>query len=127
MRMDNKPSLRAALETGIPQSLKAFPDGRLAWPVVELCRSIGISRSQYYELELVDAGPRKLQVGRRPMVTAEAAAEWLLRLESQGADALERLKRLREQRASERGGGGSSLKMKTPGDRARSDTRAAAK
>jgi len=87
---------RAVVANGSPAS---FPDGRLAWPVSQLCKSVGLSRSQFYGLVRAGHGPRRLPVGPA-LVTAGAAAEWLSRLEQLGDAVPAALKDLRENRAA---------------------------
>lgn len=80
------------------KKLHAFPDGRVAWSITDLCKATGISRSQYYELESIGLGPRKFYPGRRPMFTADAVAEWLTTLEARGDQVPATLKSVREER-----------------------------
>jgi predicted DNA-binding transcriptional regulator AlpA len=48
----------------------------LAFSVAAFCAAHGISRSLFYELQKAGRGPRILRVGRRVLITLEAAAEW---------------------------------------------------
>lgn len=50
--------------------------------VLEFCKANGISRSLFYKLCKRGAGPRLMRVGRRTLVTSEAANEWRKSLES---------------------------------------------
>jgi hypothetical protein len=40
------------------------------------CRSHGISRRMYYILKNAGTGPREMQVGRRVLISREAAEQW---------------------------------------------------
>lgn len=44
--------------------------------VNDFCRSFGISRSFFYKLQRQNKGPRVLKIGRRTLITPEAAKEW---------------------------------------------------
>lgn len=54
-----------------------------ALSVIEFCRSFGISRSMFYKLLREGRGPRLMKIGRRTLITPEAAQEWKIRLETQ--------------------------------------------
>jgi predicted DNA-binding transcriptional regulator AlpA len=47
-----------------------------AFTVAEFCKAHRISKAFFYRLLKDDAGPRVVKVGRRTLVTVEAAAEW---------------------------------------------------
>jgi predicted DNA-binding transcriptional regulator AlpA len=47
-----------------------------AFSVDEFCAAHGISRAFFYLLQKERRGPRTLKVGRRTLVSVEAAAEW---------------------------------------------------
>ena len=51
--------------------------------VTEFCAEHGISRALFYLLLARGDGPRIMKVGRRTLVTAEAADEWRSRMERQ--------------------------------------------
>ena len=84
------PGQRATART--PQSLSArapgipAPEG-LAFSIQGFCRSHGISRAHYYNLRKIGAAPAVMQVGRRTLISAEAAAEWRRRMEGAPRDA----------------------------------------
>lgn len=52
-----------------------------AFSIDEFCEAHRISRAMYYSLEKDGNGPRLMQVGRRVLISAEAAAEWRQRME----------------------------------------------
>lgn len=52
-----------------------------AQSVNQFCTANGISRSMFYKLMRQGEAPRIMKVGRRTLVTAEAAAEWRKSLE----------------------------------------------
>jgi hypothetical protein len=47
-----------------------------AFNVNEFCEAHRISRAFFYTLQKDDLGPRTFKVGRRTLVSVEAAAEW---------------------------------------------------
>jgi hypothetical protein len=54
----------------------------LVFTVKSFCESHHISRSLLYELLGEGCGPRIMKVGKRTLITAEAAAEWRQRMEA---------------------------------------------
>ncbi len=40
------------------------------------CRDHEISRGMYYKLKQQGQAPREMRVGKKPLISAEAAAEW---------------------------------------------------
>jgi hypothetical protein len=50
--------------------------------VNEFCREHGISRAHFYNLLQRGDGPAIMKVGRRTLISAEAAAEWRRRMEA---------------------------------------------
>ena len=53
-----------------------------AYSILEFCQAYGLGRSTFYRLQAAGLAPRMLAVGRRRLVTCEAADEWRRRLES---------------------------------------------
>jgi len=49
------------------------------------CRQHGISRTTFYKLLAEGTAPKVIRVGRRVLVSAEAAAEWRRGLEQRSA------------------------------------------
>jgi predicted DNA-binding transcriptional regulator AlpA len=60
----------------------------LAFSIPEFCRWHGISRAHFYNLSKSGDGPAVMRVGRRTLISAEAAAEWRRRMERIASDAL---------------------------------------
>ena len=58
----------------------------LAFSILGFCRSHGISRTHFYNLRRNGGAPTVMQVGRRTLISAEAAAEWRRRMESAARD-----------------------------------------
>lgn len=54
---------------------------KAAQAVQEFCDDHSISRAFLYELWAAGKGPRKMMVGRKILISAEAAAEWRKSLE----------------------------------------------
>lgn len=52
-----------------------------AYTVARFCEQHHISRSYLYELWRDGRGPRRTKLGRRTLITGEAAAAWRLRME----------------------------------------------
>lgn len=50
--------------------------------VPQFCDDHNISCTHFYELLKSGKGPRLMKIGRRTLVTAEAAAEWRKRMEA---------------------------------------------
>ena len=58
----------------------------LAFSISEFCRRHGISRAHFYNLSKSGDAPAVMRVGRRTLVSAEAAAAWRRRMEEAGGD-----------------------------------------
>ncbi len=59
----------------------------LAFSIAEFCRRHGISRAHFYNLLNSGDAPQVMRVGRRTLVSAEAAAQWRRRMEEAAQDA----------------------------------------
>ena len=59
---------------------------RVANHVDGFCHEHGISRAHFYNLLRPGDGPAIMKVGRRTLISAEAAAEWRRRMESAAAE-----------------------------------------
>jgi predicted DNA-binding transcriptional regulator AlpA len=59
---------------------------RPCFSVSEFCELHGISRAFFYLLQREKRGPSVMKVGRRTLVSVEAAAEWRKRMEAQCGD-----------------------------------------
>lgn len=46
------------------------------YSIPEFCYCHGISQAQYFAMKARDEGPREMHVGRRRLISIEAAAEW---------------------------------------------------
>lgn len=55
---------------------------RVANHVDGFCREHGISRAHFYNMLKRGDGPAIMKVGRRTLISAEAAAEWRRRMEA---------------------------------------------
>lgn len=49
---------------------------RQAFSIAEFCRAHSISEPFYFQLKRAGLQPRETYVGRRVLISAEAAAEW---------------------------------------------------
>ena len=58
----------------------------VVFTVAQFCREHGISRTTFYELQKERRGPRLMRVGRRVLISTEAAAEWRERIERETAE-----------------------------------------
>ena len=58
------------------------PVQKVVFTVSEFCYSRSISRSKFYEMRKAGHGPRIMKVGRRTLISYEAAEEWRIRMES---------------------------------------------
>ena len=54
---------------------------RQAYTVEEFCEAHRISRAMFYVLQAQNKGPRIMKVGRRTLISEEAAKEWRTRME----------------------------------------------
>jgi excisionase family DNA binding protein len=53
----------------------------LMFSVAEFCRAHGISRGTFYRLLGEGLGPTAVKIGRRTLISSEAAQEWRRRME----------------------------------------------
>jgi len=60
----------------------------LAFSIPEFCRRHGISRAHFYNLSKSGHGPAVMRVGRRTLISAEAAAQWRRRMEQVAREAV---------------------------------------
>ena len=75
-----------------PQPLLA---DMLAFSIPEFCRRHGISRAHFYNLSKNGDAPVVMRVGRRTLVSAEAAAAWRRRMEEAAREASARTSEVR--------------------------------
>ena len=75
-------------------TLTATTLSRLAYTVPQFCDGFNVSRTHFYALLKEGKGPRLMKVGRRTLISAQAAADWSKRVEDEtapwGADACTR-------------------------------------
>jgi hypothetical protein len=48
----------------------------VAYSILEFCKAHRISQAFFYELKRAGLGPREMIVGRRRIISGEAAADW---------------------------------------------------
>ena len=56
---------------------------KLAYTVPQFCGSFSLSRTHFYALLKEGKGPRLMKVGRRTLISAQAAADWCKRMEDE--------------------------------------------
>jgi len=59
-----------------PAAWRAAPPAAAAYTISEFCSHFRLSPEMYFKLKRDGRGPREMQVGRRRMISAEAAARW---------------------------------------------------
>lgn len=57
---------------------------RISFTIAELAVLTGIGRSTYYALWKRGAGPARIKVGKRTLITREALTAWIASLEAVG-------------------------------------------
>jgi hypothetical protein len=65
------------------------PPARAAFTVPEFCEAHRISQAKYYEMKKKGWGPVEMEVGRRRLVSFEAAAEWRRKREANNGNTAE--------------------------------------
>jgi hypothetical protein len=55
---------------------------KVAESVKDFCQSNGISKSMFYKIQREGKGPCIMKIGRRTLISNEAAAEWRKSLEN---------------------------------------------
>jgi predicted DNA-binding transcriptional regulator AlpA len=58
----------------------------LMFSVSDFCHDHGISRGTFYKLVKAGRGPAIAKIGRRTLISAEAAAAWRRRMEQEAAE-----------------------------------------
>ena len=66
------------------------PGETLTFSIAEFCRRHGISRAHFYNLSKNGGAPAVMRVGRRTLISAEAAAAWRIRMEDVARNASSR-------------------------------------
>jgi hypothetical protein len=56
--------------------MSTLPDNVVAYTIPEFCQSHKLSEAFYFKLKSEGRGPLEMKVGRRRMISAEAAAAW---------------------------------------------------
>ena len=84
-------SIRTRMRRGISAELQPSPQPllaeMLAFSIPEFCRRHGISRAHFYNLSKSGDAPAVMRVGRRTLISAEAAAAWRRRMEEAAREA----------------------------------------
>jgi excisionase family DNA binding protein len=57
----------------------------MMFSVAEFCHQHGISRGTFYKLLNERRGPKAVKIGRRTLISCEAAEEWRRRMEREAA------------------------------------------
>ena len=57
----------------------------LMFSVAEFCQAHGISRGTFYKLLGQGLGPTAIKIGRRTLISSEAAEAWRRRMEQEAA------------------------------------------
>jgi predicted DNA-binding transcriptional regulator AlpA len=65
--------------------MKITPAERKVFSVDEFCVTHGISRGTFYNLRQAGKAPAEMKIGKRTLVTAEAAEAWRRRMEAEQA------------------------------------------
>lgn len=55
---------------------------KTAYSVTEFCQENSISRTFFYDLEKRGLAPKSMKIGRRRLISTEAAIEWRRRMEA---------------------------------------------
>ena len=57
----------------------------LAYTVPDFCTATNLSKTHFYALLKEGRGPRLMKVGRRTLISTQAAADWCKRMEEETA------------------------------------------
>lgn len=60
---------------------RTAPVELMAYSVGNFCRACSLSRSYFYELLKAGRGPRTFKLGKKTMISADAARAWLAKQE----------------------------------------------
>lgn len=60
---------------------KSHPIEKKSFSIQHFCVAHGISRATFYNLVKRQLAPRLMKVGKRTLISAEAATEWRIRME----------------------------------------------
>ena len=61
-----------------------------AYTINEFCKTYDISRSTFYKLQAIGKAPQIFSLGRRILISASAAEEWLIKMENEKTISLNR-------------------------------------
>jgi hypothetical protein len=86
MTMARKATSRKKAESVTQRPPPAFAT---AFTVSEFCRAHRLSATHYYELKKNGQGPNEIEIGRRRIISFEAAARWRKAREAAAAEAAE--------------------------------------
>lgn len=64
-------------------NLTEVQPSKLAYTVPQFCGGYNLSRTHFYALLKEGKGPRLMKVGRRTLISAQAAADWCKRMEDE--------------------------------------------
>jgi hypothetical protein len=84
-----KPRAAPGKPKGLGWATSPPPAFATAFTVEEFCRAHRISSATYYEMKKVGLGPEEMEVGRRRIISIEAAARWRKAREAAAAEAAE--------------------------------------
>ena len=99
--MRQRTQILTSVPTGVPPGQRAAvrlaqspPERALGGPSAEtlafsiqgFCRGHGISRAHFYNLSKSGDAPTVMRVGRRTLISTEAAADWRRRMEGAARD-----------------------------------------
>ena len=57
----------------------------MPYSIEDFCQRYGFSRGHYYNLKYQGKGPREMKLGRRKIITDQAAADWEQEREAENA------------------------------------------
>jgi predicted DNA-binding transcriptional regulator AlpA len=63
------------------------PAPRMALSIIEFCEAFGISEDFFYKLKRQGQTPKLMKVGKRTMISMEAANEWRIERETASVEA----------------------------------------
>lgn len=70
----------------VAEIVKNLPAAHPVYTIEGFCEAHHITKPLYYELKRAGLGPREMQVGRRRLISLEAADEWRRAREGIAAD-----------------------------------------
>ena len=73
--------MQAQSSTGLSRHERAT-GGKATFSIDEFCEAHNISRSTFYNLQKIGKGPRLMTVLNRRLISAEAAADWRVAMET---------------------------------------------